>query len=788
MPTYNSPGVYTSEKDFSNFDPASSPTTPGIVGFASQGPVDKPTLITNTVDLERYFGMPTETTGGQGLLGAYEIMRETGQLMFVRAQTTAASRAEVDVPLGGCPFVLVGHPDNAETAVKNNLFNPANSGSTTSGSVDFVVAVSGSNGTATTSKPYFLTIADCNSVDTVVSAFQRTLTDQNDFSIEKLDDTYCAFVGAYPGSNAVIEVSAFHPSGVCTIANFKATELSGHGAIGGGGNLLSRTVGGNYVQYDGTFADVRAKTGVDGAGGWTDIGSPGTGDLSGMQVVSGMFYNSFNSYSIASNADLSGTNFKMNATTTSSHGRVSGCGVTFAKANSAGGAYTVRALHTGQGYNAVSSYNGTTQVERGLSLRVENTGKLQQSLVLLRGGGVEESYKVQLIEESSAMPTWPSSVINNKQYGSGETSDYIYGAFENTDTDVAVTWTAPSSIFTATNSYVASPSGTSTGNSRFLKFESATYDFSGGANGDAGDHGGSMTNSEVVNALAGPTGTYRGVKAFSPETVDVDIVAIPGVHVQDVQSAAITAAESKGKFLYITSPPEGLSPQEAVDWHNGNYPGRTVTMNSSYAALYYPHCKFFNTFAGVDQYMDPAVFAIKAMSKADNVAEVWNATAGVTRGKISPTVKEVEKDLNQGDRDYVYGGGNALNPIINFKRHGICIWGQRTTQRLATALDRINVRRLAIAIRQKVQDLGMPFVFEPNDPITWSLIVGEITPMLEDIQGKRGIRSFRVFCDETTNTPLRVDRGELWVKIEVVPTKSAEALIFEINVLGQEEA
>ena len=79
----------------------------------------------------------------------------------------------------------------------------------------------------------------------------------------------------------------------------------------------------------------------------------------------------------------------------------------------------------------------------------------------------------------------------------------------------------------------------------------------------------------------------------------------------------------------------------------------------------------------------------------------------------------------------------------------------------------------------------MPFVFEPNDPITWSLIKGVIEPMLEDILGRRGIRSFKVFCDETTNTPLRIDRNELWTQVFVKPTKTAEMLVFEITLTSQ---
>ena len=790
MPTYNSPGVYTLEKDFSNFDPATSPTTPGVVGFASQGPVDKPVLITNTVDLERIFGLPSETTGGQGLFGAYEIMKNTNQLLFVRAQTTAAANSEKNLDIASCPFVSLAASSSYRLGDTPNIFNSAMTDSTPSGSVLFNIHVSGSDGVHTTVKPYFLAIAKPSSVDTVVSSFQKTLGNNRDFTIEKMDGDIISFVGQHPGQLAGITVSALTVSSTITVADFQATQLSGHGAIGGGGDQLSKTDSGTYVQFDGTKIGYGEFTYVAGLGGgflYNHSPVENTGmDVTGMMNVSGMFYQNAGWHATAPIADVALPANVVAGTKLISYG------VDVSSIDSAGGTYTLRALHTGNGYNAASSYNGNSTSHRGLQVQVTNTGKFQQSVSLLRNGAVEETYKTALYQDTtnSGIPTWPSSVINSNTYGNGETSDLVYGRFEDDDNNTAVTWTAPEAA-TSAISLSVDPNINAfkqTGYVRFLKFKEGTFDFAGGANGDAGDHGGSLTDSEVVNALAGPVGSARGVKAFKPETVEVDLVTIPGIHVQAVQAAAIEATETKGTFLYVTSPPEGLTAQEAVDWHNGNYIGRTVSINSSYAALYYPHCKMFNSWTGVDQYVDPAIVAVKAMARADNIAEVWAAPAGITRGKVSPAVFELEQDLNQGDRDYIYGGGNSLNPIVNLNRQGICIWGQRTAQRHATALDRINVRRLAIIIRQKVKTLGLPFVFEPNDPITWSLIKGAVEPLLEDIQARRGIRSFKVICDETTNTPIRVDRSELWIKIEVVPTKAAESLIFEINVLGQQEA
>jgi phage tail sheath protein FI len=141
--------------------------------------------------------------------------------------------------------------------------------------------------------------------------------------------------------------------------------------------------------------------------------------------------------------------------------------------------------------------------------------------------------------------------------------------------------------------------------------------------------------------------------------------------------------------------------------------------------------------------------------------------------------------LNQGDRDSLYSGGNCVNPIVNFPQQGITIFGQRTTQRSPTALDRINVRRLMIYIRKVIILAAQRFVFEPNDVFTWSQIEGLLNPFLDDIRRRRGISEFRVVCDETVNTPVRIDRNELWTKVIVKPTKTAEILIFEVNLTNQ---
>ena len=166
----------------------------------------------------------------------------------------------------------------------------------------------------------------------------------------------------------------------------------------------------------------------------------------------------------------------------------------------------------------------------------------------------------------------------------------------------------------------------------------------------------------------------------------------------------------------------------------------------------------------------------------DSVSEPWFAPAGFNRGRLTkPTATEIA--LNQGDKDALYD--SSINPITNDPNTGITIFGQRTTQRTPTALDRVNVRRLMIYIRKTLLELGKPFQFEPNDQFTWELVEDSINPFLDDLLARRAILEGAVKCDSTTNTPARVDRNELWVSVTIKPTKAAETIVFEVNLTSQ---
>ena len=111
MPNYVSPGVYTIEKDISEYAPSINTSIVGIVGFAGKGPTNKATLITSQNNLIRTFGEPSEDLTGQGLEGGLEILVQTNSLYFVRAAASTAADASATMGIGSCPAVIVAGSD-----------------------------------------------------------------------------------------------------------------------------------------------------------------------------------------------------------------------------------------------------------------------------------------------------------------------------------------------------------------------------------------------------------------------------------------------------------------------------------------------------------------------------------------------------------------------------------------------------------------------------------------------------------------------------------------------------
>ena len=423
----------------------------------------------------------------------------------------------------------------------------------------------------------------------------------------------------------------------------------------------------------------------------------------------------------------------------------------------------VYSIHPGAGYNLSSLRDGST---RGVSLEVDNLSVRDRLVVNNDGAQVESFNRLELSPSSANSVEFLLNVVEaNNQ------SDYVFAELEKGSSD----YDAPN-LFGAkvpAAGFRGNGEDSAIGTPRFLKIVEGNYSL---ADGDSG--------ATAASSLIGTAARKTGIYALDDDALNVSIGVIPGITDDAVQNAFITLAESSKNFMAIVAPPYGFDEvQEAIEWVNGQDGNtRPAAINSSYAAVYWPWVQVFNSFAAAEEWYDPSIFAARQCAFTDAVSEPWFAPAGFRRGRLTkPTDTEVK--LNQGDRDALYD--SSINPISNDPTTGITIFGQRTTQRTPTALDRVNVRRLMIYIRKVLLELGKPFQFEPNDQFTWELVEDSINPFLDDLLARRAIVEGAVKCDSTTNTPARVDRNELWCSVTIKPTKAAETIVFEVNLTSQ---
>ncbi len=291
-------------------------------------------------------------------------------------------------------------------------------------------------------------------------------------------------------------------------------------------------------------------------------------------------------------------------------------------------------------------------------------------------------------------------------------------------------------------------------------------------------------SSELDAAVIGNPATSSGLYAFqNPEAIDINLLCTPGFSTGAVIGTALQMCESRGDVLYLVDPPFGLRPQQAVDWHNGMLLSDLKSaINSSYGALYWGWIRVFDQFSSNEMWIPPSGHIAAVFSRTARDAEQWFAPAGLRRGRLL-TALDVEYSPTQGERDLLYGSGNAVNAIVKFPQDGIVVWGQRTLQRTQSALDRVNVRMLLIFIKKNLTRLLRNYIFEPNDKILWKQVLATVEPFLADIQARRGLQAYRVIIDETNNTPERIDRNELWVSVFLKPTRTVEFVVLNLAVL-----
>jgi phage tail sheath protein FI len=207
---------------------------------------------------------------------------------------------------------------------------------------------------------------------------------------------------------------------------------------------------------------------------------------------------------------------------------------------------------------------------------------------------------------------------------------------------------------------------------------------------------------------------------------------------------------------------------------------QAVSYDNSYAATYWPWLQIRSRETGKLNFVPASTLVPAVYEYNDKVSAEWFAPAGMNRGALS-TVLQPERKLTVNDRNLLYQG--KVNPIATFPGVGTVIYGQKTLQQKPSALDRVNVRRLLIALKDYIGQIGESIVFEPNTQVTRNKFLNQVNPYLESVQQRQGLYAFQVVMDETNNTPDVVDRNQLVGTIYLQPTKTAEFIQLDFNIL-----
>jgi hypothetical protein len=268
----------------------------------------------------------------------------------------------------------------------------------------------------------------------------------------------------------------------------------------------------------------------------------------------------------------------------------------------------------------------------------------------------------------------------------------------------------------------------------------------------------------------------------NPDEFDINLIVTPGIFREQhsyVTELVIDMCETRQDCFYIMDNVVFPASNQTVGLIDAAI-NTVATIDSNYVGTYYPWVKILDTNTNKIISVPPSVVLPAVYAANDNAAAEWYAPAGLNRGGI-PTAVQVLDRVTHSERDELYEG--RVNPIAAFPGQGICVWGQKTLQIAPSALDRINVRRLLINLKKFIASSSNYLVFEQNVASTRNRFLSIVTPYLESVQQRNGIYAFQVKMDAENNTPDLIDRNILYGQIYIQPTRTAEFIILDFNIL-----
>ena len=316
---------------------------------------------------------------------------------------------------------------------------------------------------------------------------------------------------------------------------------------------------------------------------------------------------------------------------------------------------------------------------------------------------------------------------------------------------------------------------------------------SGNQEDGSGSFGRKAQRKVIVQALKSAVDTSDQIR--DEERRNFNLIAAPGY--PELMSNLVNLNIDRGLTAFVIGDTPLRLAADATTLTNWGSNANLVTDNGDeglvtydeYLGAFYPN-GFTTDLGGSNAVVPASHLMMRTIALSDQVSFPWFAPAGTRRGGISNATAVGYIDaatgefqtvaLNEGQRDTLYD--LKINPITFFNGVGLVNYGQKTRARNASALDRINVARLVVYLRSQLNKLARPYIFEPNDKITRDEIKQSVESLLLELVGLRALYDFAVVCDETNNTPARIDRNELYVDIAIEPVKAIEFIYIPLRV------
>lgn len=282
-----------------------------------------------------------------------------------------------------------------------------------------------------------------------------------------------------------------------------------------------------------------------------------------------------------------------------------------------------------------------------------------------------------------------------------------------------------------------------------------------------------LTNSTSSGSVA----YVKAINSISnPDDYDINLISAPGVirrlHSYVFDKIVDTCEDRADAFFIGDTTAHSDTISQATT--------QADAVDSNYVGCYYPWVKTIDVNTNKLTAVPPSVLMPGIYAANDRIAAEWFAPAGLNRGGIVGAISVLNR-LTHAERDTLYEG--KVNPIASFPGEGIVAFGQKTLQDKASALDRINVRRLLIKVKKFVASTSRYLIFEQNTAQTRNRFVNTVQPYLEGIQQRQGLYAFKVVMDDTNNTPDVIDRNILAGEIFLQPTRTAEFIVIDFNIL-----